>query len=647
MQKKLATLFFLLFIFVFAFAIYSPGLNGDFEFDDQANLLSNTHLQIDHLSYHSLKIAALSGDAGPLGRPISLVTFAINYYLAGFNPYYLKLTNIGIHIASGLTLILLFQQLLIAYRTTYAIALTDPSIRFIAYIAGTAWMLHPLDITSVLYIVQRMTSLSGLFTLLALLLYALGRNRICEGKRGWALVVLASPFFGLLAVFSKENAAVLPLYAFLIELFFFRFRAPSLREHRLLHALYALVLWIPLVIGVAFVIAIWDWFVTGYTNRGFTMGERLLTEGRILWFYLRLIFLPNVSLMGIYHDDIALSTGIVSPTTTALSIVGLGGMLICGVLIQRRIPILAFAIFWFLAGHIIESSLIPLELAHEHRNYLPMAGFIFAAFYYLTSPNTPHLSLRLRFGLAALLVTLLAFSTHVRAKQWGNLLEHAILEVENHPASPRAQQQLGRMYFKLYQAERREDFYFKAKQHFETASKLDSHFKSGLYAMIILEFTAGKNPSDQTLEEFQYRIKNKRREPGDIAMFESLVRCQINGGCKLADSVMLELMEAEVNRYRDDPTREASFLSLLGSYASQKMDNPTKAGEYLKQATIAFPSDVQSHLNYAWYLANMNDFEQADQHMRIAKKLDQPHEKFRSRIAMLKRYIEELRLNDR
>ncbi len=60
-----------------------PGLSGYFFFDDTINIIENPHLRIDSLSLDSLMQAAFSGSAGPLGRPLSTLSFALNYYFTG------------------------------------------------------------------------------------------------------------------------------------------------------------------------------------------------------------------------------------------------------------------------------------------------------------------------------------------------------------------------------------------------------------------------------------------------------------------------------------------------------------------------------------------------------------------------------------
>lgn len=625
--------FILVAVLGLAWLCYQPGLYGDFEFDDQANLLLNGDLQIDRLTFPALKLAAFSGEAGPLGRPISMASFAINHVVTGFDPFYLKLTNLIIHISAGAVIYLLLLQLLPAYCRTYAVQLTSNSVTWIAAATSAAWLLHPLNITSVLYIVQRMTSLSGLFSLLTLLFYGWGRNTILNDNRhGWWTILIATPMAGFIALFCKENAAILPALLLLIEWCFFRFRAPSRHETHLLYGVFTLTVLLPILLAFTYLAICPEWLLGGYAGRGFSLTERLLTECRVLWLYLRLILAPDISLMGIYHDDISISTHLLMPSSTLAAVIGIVLLLLAAVWVGRRAPMISFGLLWFFLGHLIESTIIPLEIAHEHRNYLPIIGILLAGFYYLLNPKLTQKIIRLRVLLAFLLITMLGFSTHVRSTQWGDLLEHAMLEAENHPGSPRAQQQLGRMYFKLYNHEPRDMFYQKAVICFETSSMLDPNFKSGLYARILLDYNAGRTPPPEVINEFRYRLQHSRLEPSDSTMFDSLVKCQLSGDCKLPDQTVIELLEIEIARYKGDPERQASFLSFLGTYAAQKMDDAQLAGHYLRQAVNVYPRDVQGRLNLAWYYAVIGQYEAANEQIDFARAIDRKTDKFIVRI---------------
>lgn len=628
MHKLNLSLTFLAAILLAIFS-YAPGLYGDFEFDDQANLLFNKDIQIDRITVSGLKLAAASGDAGPLGRPISMVSFALNHVQTQFDPYYLKLTNLIIHIGSGVLLFLFLLQAFQAYKENTETSLPDKTIQWMAFAISAAWLLHPLNISSVLYIVQRMTSLSGLFSLLALYLYAFARNRINHAKPlGWFMLLTATPLAGTMALFSKENAAILPLLLLVIEWIIFKFRTPSVFQTRLLHTVFVITVWLPLLLAALYLFIHPEWILNGFGGRGFTLTERLLTESRVLWLYLRLIVVPDIAHMGIYHDDITLSTSILHPASTLIAVIGLVLLALAPALIKKRAPILALGIGWFFIGHLIESTFIPLEIAHEHRNYFPSIGILLIVFYYLLHPGFFKSRPELKPLLALLLIVALAFSTQVRASQWGSLLDHAIMEVKNHPNSPRAQQQMGRMYFKLYKLEQREDFYHSAAKHFQIATELDSSIKGGLYARIILDFNASRIPPSGIIDEFRHRLLHKRTEPGDATMLESLVQCQIAGDCKLPDQTIIEFLEIEVSRYANNPKNQATFLSLLGSYTAQKMDDAELAGKYLKKAVAVFPEDIQGRLNLAWYYTVMGQYQNAKSQLETAQALDRTTGKY-------------------
>ncbi|MCZ7654258.1 MAG: hypothetical protein M5R42_08160 [Rhodocyclaceae bacterium] len=121
-----------------------------------------------------------------------------------------------------------------------------------------------------------------------------------------------------------------------------------------------------------------QWLWAGYALRDFSAVERMLTEGRVLWFYLGLILFPRLEALGLYHDDIAVSTGLIAPWTTLLALVGLFGLIWLAWRLRLRMPLTAFGLAWFLIGHGLESTFLPLEIAHEHRNYVPLFGILLA-----------------------------------------------------------------------------------------------------------------------------------------------------------------------------------------------------------------------------------------------------------------------------
>src|SRR5690606_28428671 len=123
--------------------------------------------------------------------------------------------------------------------------------------------------------------------------------------------------------------------------------------------------------------------VTGYGSRNFGMAERVLSEARAICDYLFRILLPSLRGGGIYHDDFAVSRGLADPWTTAPALLVVAMLVGIAVWRRRRWPVFAFAILWFFAGHLLESTVFPLELYFEHRNYVPMIGILFAPAYWV------------------------------------------------------------------------------------------------------------------------------------------------------------------------------------------------------------------------------------------------------------------------
>src|SRR5690606_29487200 len=118
--------------------------------------------------------------------------------------------------------------------------------------------------------------------------------------------------------------------------------------------------------------------LTGYSKRPFNLQERLFTECRILIDYAFNILVPNLRGAGIYHDDIVISRHLLFPWTTLPSLACVCASMIIALWGRRRWPLLSFGVLWFLCGHLLESTVFPLELYFEHRNYLPMFGIVFS-----------------------------------------------------------------------------------------------------------------------------------------------------------------------------------------------------------------------------------------------------------------------------
>lgn len=425
------------FLAIIAAAIvlaYAPGLDGPFIFDDAVHILSNPAIETP-----DTKGALTSNRTDLSGRPLAMLSFALNAYLADgpLQPLPFKITNLCIHLLNA-TLVYWLCALLA--RSLVDAGGDKPWRRWFPALVAATWALHPLQLTSVLYVVQRMNSLAAVFVLGGLIMFCYGRHAVQAGRlSGYALMVAGLLGGATLGVMSKENAALLPLYVLVIEYTFFHHRTLPLGERRRLWLFYAGVVALPVVLALSWLVVDLELVSGSYIMREFSLYERLLTEARILWFYVSLLLLPLPHRFSLFHDDLPFSTGLMDPWITLPAVLGLVIVTFLAIAFRRRSPVASFAVLWFLAGHSMESSLLGLEIAHEHRNYLPSVGLLFGCVYGLVGVlGRSGISAYPRIGLALLLPVTLAASTHARARTWSTQEGIAKHMVAHHPLSPRA-----------------------------------------------------------------------------------------------------------------------------------------------------------------------------------------------------------------
>lgn len=345
--------------------VYLKSLTVPFYFDDMHNIVENHYLQLKTLSFQNIKDAALLGPSA--NRPVAKLTFGLNYYFNQHNVFGYHLVNILIHIATSFLLYVFVLKTIklcpeeIDKNTAWQIA----------FFTALVWLVHPIQTNSVTYIVQRMTSMAALFYLSSFISYIKGRTEKDRAKIiSW---FSASAVFFLLAAGSKENTVILPLMVLLYEYYFFQ----NLNSHWLKKRL-------PYVIAVLTVIILFSFIyinvnpvkfiLSGYDHRNFTLLERLLTQPRVIFHYLSLLVLPLPYRLTLDYDY-ALSHGLFDPLTTFFAICGI--LLLAGtaLYLARKQRLISFCILWFLLNLVIESSIIPLEIAYEHRLYLPSMFF--------------------------------------------------------------------------------------------------------------------------------------------------------------------------------------------------------------------------------------------------------------------------------
>jgi len=428
-------------ILVITTLAYSPGLSGPFTLDDNSNLLTNEQLKIKQLDHQSLRDAAFSIRSGPTGRPVSMLSFALNYYFSGSfensTPY--KITNLAIHLLnSGLVfwlMYLLVRRLALSNQITVLSGGDQKAIMFFCAAISLVWAVHPIQLTSVLYVVQRMTALSGTFVLLSLIAYIGGRKYMIARKfaRG-ALLLGISLIVGTIGVFAKENAALLPLYLLAIEATLFGNDKPWTKWHQLHWKIRLTIITLVVGLGLLLIYEAISYSLPGYSGRPYTITERLMTEARVVVFYLFLIVVPRINAFGLHHDDIAISSSLISPWTTLPSILLLIGAFTLAVHFRRKYRLVSLGIYLFLFAHLLESTIYPLDIAYEHRNYIAGLGVVVAlAEVALLAGN--HFRREGVLAIVLIFIMLVSITTFIRATHWRSDASLYAFEALHHPNS--------------------------------------------------------------------------------------------------------------------------------------------------------------------------------------------------------------------
>ena len=179
--------------------------------------------------------------------------------------------------------------------------------------------------------------------------------------------------------------------------------------------------------------------LSDYRHRDFTILQRVLTQFRVVIFYIGLLLWPQPSRLNLDHD-FALSHSLTDPVTTLISMVIITALIVLAILTAKREPILSYGILWFFGNLVIESSVIGLELVFEHRNYLPSMFIILAmvalVFRYL-KPIWPGIIFLCAVG------TLFTVWTFERNKVWADELSLYRDCAEKSPAKARPHNNLG------------------------------------------------------------------------------------------------------------------------------------------------------------------------------------------------------------
>ena len=550
--KDYADLLFLFLLLLLTACLYYPGLAGSFYLDDFSNLSELSEIEKNGFFYY-----IFSGFAGPSGRPLSLLTLALQYPAWPDNPFPFKAVNLALHCVNGI---------LVWFISSRLIALLEPDRgrrRLFVFFTTAVWLLHPMQLSTVLYVVQRMTLLSSLFTLAGIWAWLHCRDDVIHrpGPRAYLKFMAPVALCLVLSILAKENGILLLLYIIVIEKTLFASRGARLKNGLLL------ALALPLLALLVYLLRDLDGLITSYDNRPFTMAERLLTQPSVLLVYLKNILLPMYGAYGLYHDDFPVSAGLLAPPYTLLAIVALLLLFLAGLCYRKSAPVFGFAVLWFLAGHALEASFVNLELYFEHRNYLPSLGILFGLNYLLLKFIKTR-QYRLSAGLAGLAYcTLVMGAFYLELALWRQPRLQALEWARNQPASERVLTHLAHAYGDSRQYETAIDIYTRIEQ-----LKPDN-----IYPAIVklhIESCAGQRPVPPELWDAVFaRAAGARADSVTIvSTLDGFVVDIINDNCQPGQHEQMEkllLILVKNNNYRFVRDYLYEFLAALRVYNRQ------------------------------------------------------------------------------
>lgn len=366
---QLSQLFLSLAILVgLIFIAYSNTFDVPFYLDDLAWIVENSRIHLKELSLSGLFSSIILDDLIH-SRPISQISLTLNYYYFNIEPAGWHAFNLAIHILSAIILFFLIHLTLTGQRFNIERRLS----LVVALFTSLVWALHPIQTQTVTYVIQRMTSMSVMFYLAAFLAYVLGSrsNKKWQSILGYTLCLV----LWLFSVGSKEISVTLPFALLLYEYFL---GDGDNRSKRRIKSL-GLISLAFLLVGTVVLIQIWPRFASDFDGvRNFTLGERLLTEPRVFFYYISQITLPLSSKLNLEHDFI-ISTSLTQPVTTLISMIFFFILLGLSLFLLKKRTLYVFALFWFIGHLLIESTILPVEIAFDHRLYLPSVGLIAVA----------------------------------------------------------------------------------------------------------------------------------------------------------------------------------------------------------------------------------------------------------------------------
>ncbi|HAN69214.1 MAG TPA: hypothetical protein DCQ70_12055 [Halieaceae bacterium] len=410
----------------------------------------------------------------------------------------------------------------------------------------------------------------------------------------------------MLAVFAKENGIVVLPVLLLLELLWFGCRRSGVVDRRLLAIALGL-----LALGTLFVVSVFlvvpERFLAHYSLREFTLEERLLTQGRILWDYLGQLVWPQTARMGLYHDDVLLSHSLTDPVATLHALLAWGGVLVAaavssGFVLGRRVT---FCMLFYLVGHSVESTVLPLELYFEHRNYFPgIAVFLLAALLLAELQQRWRRVAAPVMAYLALGLVVLSFNTSSQVEIWSNSYLLRFNQINAHPTSFRANADMAVMFARAGSLERALEYSARAHEH--TRERAGDRYMRNLALSCIAgqPLSATQEPNRQALVA--------ERPLSSVPTLHTLVKMLQNDECRHLDrSALADTFAAVYLRPQAEATASGNIYALL-AVLENALGRYANAYEYTARFLAESPQATRGLLMQLHFSTALGKVEEAD-----------------------------------
>jgi len=431
----------------------------------------------------------------------------------------------------------------------------------------------------------------------------------------------------VLALLSKENGALLFVFCLVIECAVYRGRFASSGPRLLLYSWFFITVFVPATLVLAYTLLHPAWLLDSYNSMtNFGLYQRVLTEARVVWLYVQWILLPSNDQLGLFHDDILLSTGLWSPPSTLVAVVA-HILLLTTLLVlwlRNKEPAFVLGIGIFYASHLIESTVLPLQLVHEHRNYIGGFGLLFGVSSLIASRSnllccgTSNFLRRLLIGGALLYFGMVFVVGYSRASSWGNGLKGTLIEARHHPMSASAHYEVGRQYAVLDNNGGSDAhgvaFRALAADAFRRAADLDPRNSDGLFGLLLLSAREHEPIAPELVAELTARLRSGPFYASSASWLFNLSRCYQNETCSVDRQDMVAIMQAAMDNPSLDHsglTRSVALMAVAG-FVANSGGNYRNALELSVAAANETPGSAQFQMNVINLAIAFGDVETAE-----------------------------------